>query len=1491
MLGVQGPAGPARWWVALVLCAGPCLANAQDYAFNYEIWGRASFGDGYIYGPPIRSTGVTVGDYDVDGDNDIILPGVRTNVQIMRNLGNSAAFYPGGPRDLDVPLPSTDAFFNVWMDMADVNGNGRPDLVVVLDNEPLGKSSIALYLNISGPPLDTPQFQISVYPYTSGQDGFGSIGPVNLADIDDDGLLDLFFVEYFLDDPSRSHRLFFKHNTGTAQAPAWAAPVEITELSSLMPPRYEFKSGDREKSLAWRQPGDGVTGAKAGFDPRVFDFQMADWDIDGDLDFMFYDTEYGVDWVLNIGTVQAPVWDTVINRNITPYEHPANLGRVFGAFAIKPGPFAPDFYVALQGRLQAWRYNKDTFQYELIQRSAVALEAGQGQPAFWDYDGDGDFDMFRGGITTGPQAQLLLFPNVGAPYAPIWNPEFIGLPVILLETGSASNGYRQDLMTFFDGDQDGEREFFVQRQDGRVSYYEVFEAPFPGGLPTFSLANDDMAGLSADYFSFDTGVQPRGMAWSDFNGFLDTSVQPAVFRFGEPDFMVNVHSDQGGYTLFLTQTHNPDTPYIDTFNVPFFDITGFLLDENDNPLLPSDIESMAAADIDRDGRKDLLISRSNDANYGTCSVLFYKNVLTDEVSGGFEFQFEEILPGPAGTDPFCARMISLVDIDSDTDADLFIGHQLYFPAEPSPGLNRYHYLQFYRNGGENFLDFVQARVPSGQSRSLIVNDVLPNYSYRTNQSGGSILNGIYTAGAKSNVVDIIQTTNMQEIAGDNDIRYFIDVIPPVGSESKAILIVGGTAADPLTPTFNQLAANAYLALLLQGLSKENIRLYAHGPIDGDGDGNSDIYSMQITPASLEQSITTWAAGTERLLVYMVDHGKLNRFRLNNVDYLPAATYKGWLDTLQNTANPPAVTTVIDTCEAGSFIDNLGLSKEAEKAGAKRITMTSSNVGPTEGVALFDRIRGISFSLAFFTELSYGASYGKAFDNAKVAIESINPLQRPQIDDSGDGQSNSPEDGFFADTHRPGAEFEQSASGAFIGDVAPPQTAATNTATLWLSDVVSNFPIDGAGALIVPPNFQREVSEDSDDEEPLSGFQWIDFTFNTTLNRWEASYSGFTEGGLYRIQYYVSSLGRYFASPRIGFVDRVGIPDAWENDDTSANANWLSINLTQGHNFDEQNDADWVKFFTVGGQSATVALLTEGINCKAIIELYRKADLDANAAAPPVTTFTATDFGKDIVGNYTFAQSEIYFARIRNADGTKFGAGTSYLFLIAVDTGGLIPTTLVAQVVQSGTKAAISDATVQASGAAGPFNSQTSSDGIAQFTCPNQGNYTVSANKAGYQTASQLIVVNNQIENVTLYMVPTGVVTIQATFQSNRSGVSITADGSVYPLPQTFTWESGSQHTISVPAALAGGYSWDKWSDNNTNTSRQVSYSANTTLTANYTAQAPGDINADGDTDAVDVQLVINGALGVPVAYNTDVNGDGDTDAVDVQLTINAALGL
>ena len=53
-----------------------------------------------------------------------------------------------------------------------------------------------------------------------------------------------------------------------------------------------------------------------------------------------------------------------------------------------------------------------------------------------------------------------------------------------------------------------------------------------------------------------------------------------------------------------------------------------------------------------------------------------------------------------------------------------------------------------------------------------------------------------------------------------------------------------------------------------------------------------------------------------------------------------------------------------------------------------------------------------------------------------------------------------------------------------------------------------------------------------------------------------------------------------------------------------------------------------------------------------------------------------------------------------------------------------------------------------------------------------------------------------------------------------------------------------------------------------------------------------DINFDNQSNALDIQLCVNAALGYDIApYWADINGDGRVNAVDLQLTANSALGI
>ena len=1394
----------------------PAAKAGGTASFRHEIWGRTDVGEGYVYGPRNRMSGMTAVDYDQDGDQDFVFPSTIGNPQVMRNLGTSAAFYPGGSKEMDLSSLPDGVSFSIALDFGDLTGDGRPDLAV----EVYAPSETQVVWFRNDGPYSDPSFSYQGILYTGSDQLTYSAIWMSFGDINADGLLDLFVAEDFLYEQERHHRVFFVRNTGTATSPAWAAPVEIQQLSVLMPERIPVKAVEkalRDDSLRAERPEGFKSGVKAvnGYTYGLGDVEIADWDADGVLDFMFYDRSKGMMWIRNVGTASNPVWDDELGSDGVPrYDHRVidDLTYAEGSFSLygnpnaaKPGAeWLRDVFISVNARLKTYRFFTESNSYRITDERPVAYMVGQGQSSFWDCDEDGDLDLFRMSYNSAYPAYLVVYENVGTPYNPVWGQGTV-LYDVALDPGSygANNYGRQDLHTFADVWNDGVMDFIVQRQDGHLELYGALEGW--GDIPPFFFMSDSDFGSIMDCADgggggtketredddgkqSGTGILPMGLAVADFDCFND----------GEPEVLTAYYVEgEGAHLIFYD-------PYFEECA----EVPDLLPSPTGGTLSVNLIENLATCDLNRDGASDLVVTISASLLYAKPEHLYYTNQLIEEWPY-FSFEYAGSFDVVTDTDPSYARMPSFADIDGDDDDDLFMGH--HYHTQPTNVIE--HYQRFYRNTADTGLSYWRSRTVSGQSWNFRWNGVLPEYEEILNLSGGYVTNpGNYTAGPISPVVDILQSVDLSK-----NVRLFLDVLPPTSaSESKAIVVAGGDSDDSLYPVFRELAQLAYDTLLSEGLDESAVRLFAVG---GDTSG---IYAAP-TYEGLRQSITEWASDTEKLLVCMKDHGQRGRFPLGNGVYLSASDYADWLDTLQAGGGGPQVTTLIDACESGSFIEEL--------AGPRRITMTSAGIGPTEGVALFDSQQNISFSQSFWVRVFNGSTYGEAFDRAKVAIQAINPLQAPQIDDDGDGVPNEANDGFVADTTRPGADFDIEGPSLFIGEIAPNQAVATNSAALWLSDVVSNFPVDSAGVLIVPPNFQRP-SADTDDEQPVTGLDWADLTYNEANERWSTTYSGFDEGGLFQVLYFVRAVGTWYASPRIGFVDRIQIPDAWESDNSAASANWIPINNVQGHNFHVANDEDWVRFTSPAGQTATIALLSPGPKCRPVVSLYRQSNLST-----PVRTETSEGLGQEVVFEQSFTTTEQYLLRVRNYTGSVYGEGTSYFLLVAVGTGGseIIPTTLVITAVEQGSNTPLSGASVTFDGSS---IGSTSADGVVHTIVLNYGNHTVAAQKSGYQGATATVNVNNISESTLLHLKkdtaenpqisvsPSGSVTFQDT------GVGTTSQ-------KTFTVTNTGGGTLSGGASLSGS---SAFSISGTST-YSLAADATAQLTVRFSPTATGVVNA------------------------------------------------
>ena len=82
-------------------------------------------------------------------------------------------------------------------------------------------------------------------------------------------------------------------------------------------------------------------------------------------------------------------------------------------------------------------------------------------------------------------------------------------------------------------------------------------------------------------------------------------------------------------------------------------------------------------------------------------------------------------------------------------------------------------------------------------------------------------------------------------------------------------------------------------------------------------------------------------------------------------------------------------------------------------------------------------------------------------------------------------------------------------------------------------------------------------------------------------------------------------------------------------------------------------------------------------------------------------------------------------------------------------------------------------------------------------------------------------------------------TVQVTVQTNPGGLAFAVHGTTYSSTQTFSWPSGSTHTIATTSPQNGGtgvqYVWVNWSDTGA-ISHTVAPATNVSYTANFRTQ-------------------------------------------------------
>jgi len=392
---------------------------------------------------------------------------------------------------------------------------------------------------------------------------------------------------------------------------------------------------------------------------------------------------------------------------------------------------------------------------------------------------------------------------------------------------------------------------------------------------------------------------------------------------------------------------------------------------------------------------------------------------------------------------------------------------------------------------------------------------------------------------------------------------------------KAIIVAGGGPyeGNRLWAATEMCANYAYRALIYQGYPKDRIRyLSANTSLDLDGNGASDDVFAEPTRDHLRQAVMEWAGDSDRLSLYMADHGGRAVFRLSATETLSAMDLDAWMDF-----GPQEVILVYDACNAGSFLSSLDAPDSQG-----RITITSTSTGED---AYFVSQGAVSFSSFFWTGIFSGDSVQTAFDHSMTAMEHVVDFQHPEIHVEGNLM---PKDVFIgggAIIQGDGPTIERAGTGRISG--------STASRKLW-ADVQDGDGVGRVWAVIRPP-YDPMRSPDN----PVIQMPTIDL-MHSAGDRYEAVFDRFEITGDYSIAIYATDKDGNPSAPKLTHVTVGG-----------ARHRRVLILVGGGH-----YDPDWAVIRN-NAQMAYTALVAQGYSDDDILLLGPvELNLDIDGPATP-----------------------------------------------------------------------------------------------------------------------------------------------------------------------------------------------------------------------------------------------------------------------------------
>jgi hypothetical protein len=516
---------------------------------------------------------------------------------------------------------------------------------------------------------------------------------------------------------------------------------------------------------------------------------------------------------------------------------------------------------------------------------------------------------------------------------------------------------------------------------------------------------------------------------------------------------------------------------------------------------------------------------------------------------------------------------------------------------------------------------------------------------------------------------------------------------------KAVIIATSNKADPLAdplwPSVEYCANAAYSALTFQGYTDEDI--YFMSPVTFAAGVDT-----QPSLSNLNFALGAWAQdGTEDAVVYLVGHSRFKAFRINDTETLTPGALDTLLDSLQAVI-PGRVTVVIDASYAGSFLPGLAPTGDQERI----------LIAATGGVEQAEFLSGgtVSFSTAFWGKVLNGVNVRDAFLDGKNVSSFALDNQNPALDDDGSGVGNEETDGELSRYYTIGMGILLSGNAPQSGSISADIVIGdgSTTAEIGIAAVTSTGTVNRVFAVISPPSSLPPMLPGDD---AGSGKQQVDLVDDGSGNY--SAILEFDTYGLYRVAIFVEDAAGNLSPPKTTTVFQSVGPDVFESDNTKKDAGIINPDtVAQKHNFHDEADEDWVRFYAMEGESYDIVTNELGSNCDTTISIQDKNGLQTS----------------NNLLTWTCPASGIYHVKIVHSGQVTFGPEAYYSLSIDHMKGG-VPGDLVGQVIDNGNYG-IGNAAVLSTGL-GSFGTLSYPNGYYIMTLPS-GIHTILTTAAGYE---------------------------------------------------------------------------------------------------------------------------------------------------------------